>query len=290
VIRFVAFSRRGIQLTALRSILTGLLGNLRPTMIRGLMTDEEWAIFAPFLMTASSRGGRPPMNHRHRLDGILWICRTGAPWRDLPATFGRWNSVWKQFRRWCESGVWGLLLQALADSGGTLDMLQMIDSTIVRAHRCAAGEKTEAQNQALGRSRGGFSTKIHVRCNAAGLPIGVVLTEGEAHDVTAYDGLMQQRDSDPGAMLADKGYDSDAIRHDLRDSGATPEIPSRSNRKVQYSVSKPLYALRSRIECFIGHLKEPRCIATRYDKLATSFVAFVLLGCIRIWARFVHRT
>jgi transposase len=66
------------------------------------MTDEEWAIFAPFLTTASSRGGRPPVNHRHRLDGILWICRTGAPWRDLPAAFGKWNSVWKQFRR-----VWG---------------------------------------------------------------------------------------------------------------------------------------------------------------------------------------
>jgi transposase len=193
------------------------------------------------------------------LDGILWICRTGAPWRDLPAVFGKWNFVWKQFRRWCESGAWDLLLQALADSGGALDMLQMIDSTIVRAHRCAAGEKTEEQNQALGRSRGGFSTKIHVRCNAAGLPIGIVLSEGEAHDVTAYNGLMQQRDSDPGAMLA------------------------------QHSVSQPLYALRSRIECFIGHLKEQRRIATRYDKLATSFIGFALLGCIRIWARFVHR-
>ena len=202
-------------------------------MIRGLMTDEEWVIFMPFLTTASSRGGRPPKNHRHRLDGILWICRTGAPWRDLPAAFGKWNSVWKQFRRWCESGVWDLLLQALADSGAALDMLQMIDSTIIRAHRCAAGEKTEEQNQALGRSRGGFSTKIHVRCNAVGLPIGVVLSEGEAHDVTAYEDLMEQRDSDPGTMLADKGYDSDAIRHDLRDSGTAPEIPTRSNRKVQ---------------------------------------------------------
>ena len=285
----MSFLRQGIQSTDLRSILTGLLVNSRPTVIRGLMTDEEWAIFAPLLTTPSSRGGRPPKNHRHRLDGILWICRTGAPWRDLPAAFGKWNSVWKQFRRWCESGVWDLLLQAMADSGGALDMLQMIDSTIVRAHRCAAGEKTEGQNQALGRSRGGFSTKIHLRCNAVGLPIGVVLSEGEAHDVTAYEELMEQRDSDPGAMLADKGYDSDAIRHDLRDSGATPEIPTQSNRKVQYSVSKPLYALRSRIECFIGHLKEQRRIATRYDKLATSFIGFVLLGCIRIWARFVHR-
>jgi transposase len=276
-------------LTDLPSILTSLLVNSRPTLIRGLTTDEEWGIFAPLLTTPCSRGGRPPKNHRHRSDGILWICRTEAQWRDLPAVFGNWNSVWKQFRRWCEAGGWDLLLQALADSGGSLDMLQMIDSTTVRAHRCAVGEKTEEQNQALGRSRGGFSTKIHLRCNAAGLPIGIALSEGEARDVTAYDGLMQQRDSDPGAMLADKGYDSDAIRHDLRCRGATPEIPTKSNRKLQYPVSKPLYALRSRIECFIGHLKEQRRIATRYDKLATSFIGFVLLGCIRIWARFVHR-
>jgi transposase len=105
------------------------------------MTDEEWAIVEAFLATPPSRGGRPPSSHRLTLDGILWICRTGAPWRDLPEEFGNWNSVWRQFRRWCEAGVWDVVLQALADSGGTLDMLQMIDSTTVRAHRCAAGEK-----------------------------------------------------------------------------------------------------------------------------------------------------
>lgn len=116
-----------------------------------------------------------------------------------------------------------------------------------------------------------------------------MLSEGEAHDVTAYDQLMEQRDSDPGAMLADKGYDSDAIRQDLRDRATAPEIPTKRNRTVQYSVSKPFYALRSRIECFIGHLKEQRRIATRYDKTASSFLGFVLLGCSRIWIRFVHR-
>ena len=110
-------------------------------MIRGLLTDKEWAIVAPFLITPSCRGGRPPENHRRVLDGALWVCRTGAPWRDLPDQFGNWNSVWRQYRRWCLSGVWDIILQALADSGGGLDMLQMIDSTIVRAHRCAAGEK-----------------------------------------------------------------------------------------------------------------------------------------------------
>jgi transposase len=110
-------------------------------VIRGLLTDEEWAIVEPFLTTPSRRGGRPPENHRRALNGALWICRTGAPWRDLPDQFGNWNSIWRQHRRWCVSGVWDLILQALADSGGDLDMLQLIDSTIVRAHRCAVGEK-----------------------------------------------------------------------------------------------------------------------------------------------------
>ena len=125
--------------------------------------------------------------------------------------------------------------------------------------------------------------------NAGGLPIGVVLTPGQAHDVTAYPTLMAERDSDPGALLADKGYDSDAIRQDLRDRGAAPEIPTKRSRRVQFSVDKPVYALRSRIECCIGHLKEMRRIATRYDKTEASFLGFVLLGCLRKWARFVHR-
>jgi transposase len=114
------------------------------------------------------------------------------------------------------------------------------------------------------------------------------LSGGEAHDVTAYHRLMELHDSDPGIALTDKAYDSDPIRQDLRDRGSTPEIPTKRNRKIQHSVSKRLYALRSRIECCIGHLKELRRIATRYDKTATSFLGFVLLGCIRLWIRFVH--
>ena len=100
---------------------------------------------------------------------------------------------------------------------------------------------------------------------------------------------MAERDSDPGVMLADKGYDSDRIRQDLYDRGAAAEIPTKRSRKVQRSVSRRLYALRSRIECFIGHLKEQRRIATRYDKTASSFLGFVLLGCIRLLIMFVHK-
>lgn len=105
------------------------------------MTDDEWAVFKPFVTQISVQGGRPPSNHRRVLDGVFWIARTGAPWRDLPEELGHWNSVWRQFRRWSTSGLWDLLLQALADTGTDAETLQMIDSTIVRAHHCAAGAK-----------------------------------------------------------------------------------------------------------------------------------------------------
>jgi transposase len=108
---------------------------------RGLMTDEEWAIVAPFLTNSSPRGGRPAANRRGVVDAIPWICRTGTPWRDLPEAFGNWDSVWRQYRRWRESGVWDVMLQGLADGGGELDALLMLDRTTIRAHRCAAGEK-----------------------------------------------------------------------------------------------------------------------------------------------------
>jgi transposase len=108
-------------------------------LIRGRLSDEEWSFFEPFVMSASPLGGRPPRDHRRVLDAIFWIARTGAPWRDLPAEFGNWNSVFRQFRRWTASGLYEVMLEALADGGGDADLLQRIDSTSIRAHHCAAG-------------------------------------------------------------------------------------------------------------------------------------------------------
>ena len=111
----------------------------RAALIRGLMTDDEWAYFEPFLIHRG--GGRPPRNHRRVLDAVFWLMRTGAPWRDLPEGFGNWNSIFRQFRRWADSGVWDVILEGLAGSGVSDAALQMIDATIIRAHHCAAGGK-----------------------------------------------------------------------------------------------------------------------------------------------------
>ena len=102
-------------------------------MIRGLMTDDKWAYFEPLLIR---RGGHPPRNHRRVLDAVFWLMRTDAPWRDLPEEFGNWNSIFRQFRRWVDSGIWDAILEALAGSGICDATLQMIDAIIIRAHHC----------------------------------------------------------------------------------------------------------------------------------------------------------
>lgn len=99
---------------------------------------------------------------------------------------------------------------------------------------------------------------------------------------------MAERDSDPDVLLGDRGYDSDAIRNDLRTRGGRPEIPTKRNRLIQHSVDQATYAMRNRIERFINRLKNSRRIASRYDHTSTSFLGFVLLASIRIWIKFVH--
>ncbi len=113
------------------------------------MSDDEWVFFEAFITAIRGRGGRPPEDHRLVLDGVFWITRTGAPWRDLPEEFGKWFSVYRQFRRWTLAGLWELILVALNESEAVPDSVQMIDSTIIRAHHCAAGAKGGLKKRVL---------------------------------------------------------------------------------------------------------------------------------------------
>lgn len=109
------------------------------------LTDDQWDRLAPRLPSQRPRTGRPAHDHRTVLNGILWILRTGAPWRDLPERYGSWQTVYSRFRRWREAGIWVQVLTALqadaAHDGSLDDSLAMIDGTSIRAHHQAAGAK-----------------------------------------------------------------------------------------------------------------------------------------------------
>ena len=162
-------------------------------------------------------------------------------------------------------------------------------------HRPGASERRRGKRgnqnaEALGRSRGGFSTKIHARCDGKGRPIGFILTGGEVHDSQAFQALFRLVEEKIKALIADKGYDADAIRDELAASGIEAVIPPRSNRKAQLIYDHQKYRERNLIERLFNKLKNWRRIATRYDKTALSFLSFIQIISAKLWIPFVNRT
>jgi transposase len=155
--------------------------------------------------------------------------------------------------------------------------------------RLGSGRKRGIHQRALGRSRGGFTSKIHCLADARGRPIAFHLTSGEAADCKAYETLIDLSERTPAALLADKAYDTDDIRNDLRKRQIKAVIPPKSNRKV-LCYNKVLYRERNWIERVLGHLKINRAVATRYDQLADSFLGTLHLAAARYWIKFVHAT
>ena len=108
-------------------------------MIRTVLSEEQWERIAPLLPGKKGDPGRSGDDNRMFVEGVLWIVRTGAPWRDLPDAFGDWNSVFRRFSRWSVKGVWRRIFEAMSDDPDFEYLI--VDSTIVRAHQHAAGAK-----------------------------------------------------------------------------------------------------------------------------------------------------
>jgi len=107
-------------------------------MRRYAIRDDQWERIAPLLPGKRTDPGRTAADNRFFINAVLWIARTGAPWRDLPERFGHWNSVFQRYNRWAKNGVWERVFDALQEPD--LEWM-MVDSTTVRAHQCAAGQK-----------------------------------------------------------------------------------------------------------------------------------------------------
>jgi transposase len=240
-------------------------------MRRHEITDQQWKLIKDLLPGREGDPGATAKDNRLFINAILWIAKTGAPWRDLPERFGNWNSVFQRFNRWCKTGVFPTIMNKLRDPD--LETL-MLDSTVIRAHQHAAGaEGSSAQAEALGRSRGGFSTKIHVACDGLGKPVKIILTPGQDHDVTQGPALIAG--SDAKKIIADKGYDSDAFITAIKACDAEAVIPSRSNRLEARAYDKEEYKNRNVVERFFSVLKQCRRAATRYEKTARNFLGIV---------------
>lgn len=187
----------------------------------------------------------------------------------------------RRFKRWVDLGVWEQLMQYVIDQ----DLeVAMIDTTIVRAHACNAGYGKDTQEgQVLGRSKGGFTTKIHALVGALGNPLKSILTPGQRNDITQGAALIEGlQDS---VVIADKGYDSNAFIQRIEDQKCIAIIPPKKNRKIQREYDKHLYKERYLIECFFGKIKHFRRIFSRFDKTASVFIGFLNFVGTLIWLR-----
>lgn len=153
---------------------------------------------------------------------------------------------------------------------------------------CGWHKKGTQIAEALGRSRGGFTTKLHARCDGKGRPLGFVLTPGQAHDVQGFGPLFRMIGDRIAALLADKGYDADAIREEIAAAGVEAVISAKRNRKFPVPHDEIRYRWRNLIERLFNKLKNWRRIATRYDKSRESYLGFVALASIKLWIPFVH--
>ncbi|HEY5869436.1 MAG TPA: IS5 family transposase [Candidatus Tectomicrobia bacterium] len=126
--------------------------------VRSLLTDEAWTEIEPILATIKSRAGSPPaLSDRLFIEAVLYLARTGTPWRDLPADFGHWDAVYNRFRRWEGRGIWRQLWERLRAEDCRVALYLFIDATIVRAHQHAAGafKKTAGTPHRLSDALGG---------------------------------------------------------------------------------------------------------------------------------------
>ena len=265
-------------------------------MARWLMFTAEWAFFEPFVTGIRGCGGRPASNHRQVLDGVFWIARTGAQWRDLPEDFGKWSSVYRRFRRWTLGPDPRCAERKRQDAGPGSDdeRAQMIRGIICSPER-PKDSKTGFWPFKTVRWVTDPPDRLLIR-----LPLHDENPPDRERPRPADEGLNQWQRSlrlqgirssegrpPPGSqsLHRDKGYDSNHIRDAIAAEGGTPVSPATANRKTTEPVDRITYALRNHVERGFNKMKCSRRLATRYHKTAASHLGVVQIAAARLWVR-----
>ena len=211
------------------------------------------------------------------LEGILFVLTEGCSWRAIDRPQARWNSVYQYFRRWCQRGT---LQKVLTQFGPELAPgWHFVDSTHVKVHADGSNPAGGQASQAMGRTKGGLNTKIHAVVNARSQAVVIALSAGNQTDISLAEELTECL-PEGSTLIGDKAYDSSTLRQTAVTKRIKTCIPGRSNRTTTVPFSARLYRRRHRVENFFERIKRYRRVATRFDKLAETFLGFVCLAIL----------
>ena len=215
------------------------------------------------------------------LEAMIYVLRTGIPWRDMPDRFANWSSVYSRWRRWIACGLWAKVLAVL--TRGARGTTRFVDSTYIKLHQDGTNPVGGQLAQGIGLTKGGLNTKLTALVDSYGHAVSLSLQPGQCSEIQAVEPhlcLLRGR-----TLVGDKGFDADHLRERVRIIGGETCIPRRKNCTGRRPFRRRLYHRRHRIENFFCRIKRHRRLSTRYDKLAITFFAFVQLTAILDWLK-----
>ena len=215
------------------------------------------------------------------VEAIFYVLRTAVAWRDLPPRFGPWESVYTRWRRWCALGLWQEILRLL--SRRAEGRVRFIDGSHVKCHQFGTNPAGGQAAQAIGRTKGGLNTKIAALVEGRGRLMAVAIAPGQADEVKTAAPLLETLRRI--LLVGDKGFDRDALRQQMQAQGCLACVPPRSNRQSPAWWSRELYRQRHKIENFFQRIKVYKRISTRYEKLALTFLNFILVAAVFVWLK-----
>ncbi len=223
--------------------------------------------------------GNVKLENLQVLNAILYVAEQGCKWRGLPSRFGNWHSIYTRMNRWAKNGVLDRVFEKLQTEQIVRIKIEAfsLDSTSIKVHPDGTGALKKNGPQAIGKSRGGWNTKIHMVAADARTAVIFALSPGNAHDAPEGRALLEDLGPMPEGlpMLMDKAYEGNETRQLVLDLGMIPVVPPKSNRLDPWEYDRQLYKKRNEVERLFRRLKGFRRIFSRFEKLDVVFLAFI---------------
>ena len=228
--------------------------------------------------------GNVSLNNLQVLNAILYVAEQGCKWRGLPKRFGSWHTIYMRMNRWAKNGVLDRVFEKLQMEQIVRIRIEAfsLDSTSVKVHPDGTGALKKNGPQAIGKSRGGWNTKIHMVAADARTAIVFSLSPGNDHDAPHGRALLEELGPMPESLplLMDRAYEGNETRQLALDLGMIPVVPPRSTRLHPWDYDHALYKKRNEIERLFRRLKGFRRIFSRFEKLDVLFLAFLSFALI----------